>query len=399
MKNGLGSFLRLCSCKITNLYPFLTTAVASQSQSLLSMHIVRQDSLEQDKIYRNGAQKTVHAVIKNLPFEVELRAAPSVNFNTHTVTAALLYDGDEARQVHFVKSAPIEYNCQVAQGGKAVVVEVKLSVLSSQHEDMFFRIRFSAADTTHAILSEAIKVVSKPAQLKKNRGAKARGQKRPLNASVQESLLRIEAQQRDQQALLSTLTSALSSLSSSSPSSASLAAVEQRTSKKQRLPDEPEATDSPTTTTTTMTTMTTTTGKAARERFEEHLAGLVGAYSALHHDLRPLIVRRAVRSAPVHQTETISELIDCLWAEGLHKEVGRNVDTGSPYAVAEPCGQWSPASPSSSSSCSSFSLSSSSAPAVETDSDFDPSNFYDELFGSAPCLPPPLREGEYHPQF
>ena len=132
--------------------------------------ITHQGSLEQEKVHKNGASKNVHAVIKNIPFTFEL-AASSPSFSFHKappIEAKLLYDcvGGE-KPVDFVKASPMEYACKVSPKGDSVSVDMKLSVLSSQHEDMFFIVKFSFKGTNTTVLSDPIKVVSKPAQLEK----------------------------------------------------------------------------------------------------------------------------------------------------------------------------------------------------------------------------------------
>jgi len=90
-----------------------------------------------------------------------------------------------------------------------VDIEVRLKVLSSQHEDMFFRVKFIALDpigkqevaASLMVLSAPIKVISKPEQLKKRRPSK----KRTLNDALIDSLNRIERRQNDQQKLIDRL--------------------------------------------------------------------------------------------------------------------------------------------------------------------------------------------------
>src|SRR5690606_8056879 len=77
----------------------------------------------------------------------------------------------------------------------------------SQHEDMFFRVKYSfeTGKTLLTLISEPIKVVSKPAQLKKNKTIAKRGRKRTANDRIVEALARIEEQQNQHQSMLSAL--------------------------------------------------------------------------------------------------------------------------------------------------------------------------------------------------
>jgi hypothetical protein len=329
------------------------------------MQISRHNTLEQEKIYQNGTQKQVHAVIKNLPFDIELssRDLAHLNFHTHTIEARLLYDDEEEKEVHFVKVPPIEYNCQVNKAGDRAIVSTKLSVLSSQHEDMLFRIKFVAMGSGRQVISEAIKVVSKPAQLKKNR-ARPRAKKRTLNDSVLDSLGRIEGQQLVQKKMLDSLMQTLTSLmTTASPSPA----------KKVKVGPP---------------------SKKASELFEEHLVGLIGAYNMVStNEERAEVVRRAVRSSSVHATEKMTELIDCLWVEGLNREVGANICTGSPYCSESYSGGPALASPPISLSTEESSESSPLPPPLDLADDLD--SFYNQLL----AVPPVSHEGDYNPQF
>jgi len=110
-------------------------------------------------------------------FPVEL--ASSIDLSKCHVDAKLYYDFDRDDspkvEVGFVKSEPMESRVNVYDGTKATV-EIKMKVLTSQHEDMLFRIRFSAFDSTsrqeHYIFSQPIKVVSKVTPQLKRRESK-----------------------------------------------------------------------------------------------------------------------------------------------------------------------------------------------------------------------------------
>jgi len=66
--------------------------------------------------------------------------------------------------------------------------------------------------------------------------------------------------------------------------------------------------------------------------FEKHLRALIQAYHDLPQDERAETVRKAVKSSSSEDVEQLSEVVDCLMLEGLQREIGTNVDTGSPYA-------------------------------------------------------------------
>lgn len=116
------------------------------------------------------------------------------------------------QEVDFVKLEPMEYKTDLSKAPIAVV-EVKLKVLTSQLEDMNFRIRFSCLDPTTeqpiapllACMTGPIKVISKPEQ--QNKGKKPK--KKTLNDILLETLGRVDQQQRAQYEMLRTLAAEL----------------------------------------------------------------------------------------------------------------------------------------------------------------------------------------------
>jgi len=212
-------------------------------------------------------------------------------------------------------------------------VDMKLSVLSSQHEDMFFVVKFSLKGTDVAVASDPIKVVSKPAQLKKNRNGMRRGTKRTFNDTLKESLTRIEAAQRDQQAMLGTLfqTIALGQLSLPTQQKTQLLSSQQPATTAQRPLKKPKLEFELLPLPIKDEDMTPTELTKA-ERFEKHLRALIQTYHELPQEDRAETVRKAVKASSTEEVEQLSEVVDCLMLEGLKREIGTNVDTGSPYA-------------------------------------------------------------------
>jgi hypothetical protein len=50
------------------------------------------------------------------------------------------------KEVDYVENKPFQFKVNVVNGGRQVDIEVRLKVLSSQHEDMFFVVKFMALD-------------------------------------------------------------------------------------------------------------------------------------------------------------------------------------------------------------------------------------------------------------
>jgi len=136
--------------------------------------IETQESLATDKFSRNGRGVDLHIVAKNISFVIHIGS----QFNLHLspLSAKLIYDNEddenkEEREVEALKNSPLEYTSHVDESGRKAAVEAKISVLSSQHEGAFFRIKFSVVDpisqTILELYSQAIKVISKRNQVKK----------------------------------------------------------------------------------------------------------------------------------------------------------------------------------------------------------------------------------------
>jgi len=188
------------------------------SHSIPSLQIVEQTSLGAEIFSRDGDQKNVHVVVKNSAFYLKvLFVNPSNDYNFHTVKVdpVLIYDCPRERIVDFVKHKPLEHKIQSHQGTE-LSVEIKIKVLSSQLEDMLFRIKLMCydADTLQPIpklyaVSQPIRVVSKPEQVLKK--STKRAPKRTLAERMADCLSTIAEQQRAQEELLKTLLEAKAS--------------------------------------------------------------------------------------------------------------------------------------------------------------------------------------------
>jgi len=191
--------------------------------------ITTQAAVQHEQFAKNGIQKEVHVVVKNLGFQLEVEAE-GVDMNKANLVAKLIYDFDKDTdpkiEVAYVKSEPMEYKVNILDEGVRAVVELKIKVLTSQHEDMLFRIQIYGTDPNTMMplesVSKPIKVISKVTQ-KKNQGtpgavSKKRGGNHAPSvmvaspvaqpvvpdtiASVGLALARIELQQQQQMAIL-----------------------------------------------------------------------------------------------------------------------------------------------------------------------------------------------------
>lgn len=91
----------------------------------------------------------------------------------HSPVVATLFYEDQKREVETVKVAPLTIKPHVSEDGDENLVECRIKVLSSQHEDSNFRVRFRLLDGQTGqpfepdliCWSESVRIVSKPEQL------------------------------------------------------------------------------------------------------------------------------------------------------------------------------------------------------------------------------------------
>jgi len=233
-----------------------------------------------------------------------------IDLNHVAFDAALLYDTEGEKGVDFVKVKPIEFKCAPNETGDQVAMELRIKVLTSQHEDMFFKVRIQGLDpvTKQEIpnlkaITSPIKVISKPEQLKK-RQPPPPSKKRTVNDMVVEAITRIEKQQIEQSMILEKLYDCMPQSSSSSVSnsmkhtdiaSSASTAWEYLAPLGRARPKEPSD-------------------------FESNLVSLLKTFSSTDPDHRAEKVRRVVRNFSVAENECLSELVDMLSTEGLGQD-------------------------------------------------------------------------------
>ena len=114
--------------------------------------ILRQNSLTVEQIYKNGISKKVHVVVKNHPFLIQVGLSTTqwegqrIDFNRCPLEARLVYDNDCFKEVGFVKLKPIEFKAHVNERGDQATLELRPKVLTSQLEDMLFKVKIVALD-------------------------------------------------------------------------------------------------------------------------------------------------------------------------------------------------------------------------------------------------------------
>jgi hypothetical protein len=135
-----------------------------------TMIVVKQGSLHQDKTSKNGVTKNMHMVVKNTPFTITVGSSDGkFDFSAAKMEASLLYDSEDRKPVPFLQKLPLEYFTHINATGDQVTIEFRIKVLTSQYEGSLFLLKISATNDKHTIttVSESIKVVSKPEQIRR----------------------------------------------------------------------------------------------------------------------------------------------------------------------------------------------------------------------------------------
>ncbi|KAL6074080.1 hypothetical protein QOT17_004465 [Balamuthia mandrillaris] len=340
-----------------------------QAEELLfgpRLHILEQRSLaKEEQTIEDGTAtteegapatrtKVVHNVVKNTPFVVRVglqsceEAAPlAFNFNTtHSLEVALCFDCEELKEVPFLNQKPVDYRVRsVTNANKEVElnVDVKIRVLSSHCEHMMFRLRFRLVDvvTGEAVLlmsegrngghcevfSEAIRVVSKPEQIKtavqqqqqqgqqqgKNAttATKKKSTKRTVNDRIEEIVMRMESAQRRQTCLLEQL----------------FAEKQQRTKAEQDNENEVESSSSRYHKRRKLSpseyhhevvkTEAVDNEEEQQRQLEQAMDNLLDVYQRLDSESKPRALRRLLRKTSARRTSSLCEMVSLLDSQGL----------------------------------------------------------------------------------
>jgi len=195
------------------------------------LKIVKQNSLTSVVTIKDGQSQTIHTVVKNSPFIIQVGLDTSVLHDSATLTivenpttvqplnlthvtldAKLLYDNLEQKEVDFVKHKPLDYKLQsVNESGTEAQIECRLKVLTSQLEDMHFRIKFQAILVQTEVcfmtaITDPIKVISKPERPPPDKRPRPNPGKRKTNNDILlETLTSVHQRQTQQQEMLKQL--------------------------------------------------------------------------------------------------------------------------------------------------------------------------------------------------
>ena len=258
--------------------------------------VVQKQGCDEKRSIVNG--RPVHTVVKNAPFVLQLALnhnspkPDSVNLSRLQFHTALVYDADEPpynKEVDFVKVKPVEHKAKVSGQGTQILLEVRLKVLTSQHENSFFRVKITAVLAQNnseqyspelVVYSDAIKVMSKPEQIMKKAHQK---KKRTVEESLSETVARILDQQKQQERLIQQLIGSV--------------AADDAKRKQLQVQEPPQQVSSP---------------KVKETNFEHCFDRFISAYEVLPQEERPRKIRRVMRNASSTETEQVSSFLDQL---------------------------------------------------------------------------------------
>jgi len=278
--------------------------------------VLRQKTHCEEQICKNGILETVQVVVKNSPFHLIIGATNAatfkLDFNRVGFEAFLVYDCDGAKDVDFVKAKPLDFKPCPSEDGKELDAELRIKVLSSQHEDMLFKIKIQGFNPITkeelpglVVITQAIKVISKPEQLKKRPPSK----KRTLTDMLVETVSRIEKKQDEQQRLIERM---FGQQQQQQQQAVVLHQLHQQVEQRVLSEDDPDFLHEG--------AIQKSGVKSPTNPFEQAFTALIKTYSGMKTEEKLEIVRRLVRSSGTHEIERLSELLDLFWTEGLQKE-------------------------------------------------------------------------------
>jgi len=297
--------------------------------------IIRQNALQTEMLSKNGIQKRVHVVVKNQPFLIQIGLISNVtvdnmkvDFNKFSIEPRLLYDCDNLKEVDFVKLKPMEVKTHPNERGDQVTVELRIKVLTSQLEDMCFRVRLSALHPhtkeridTLVVISEPIKVVSKPEKINKpkkavtspkqsssaqtinNNNNSEVGKKRSIEDMVKESLSKIEAVASQQRQFINQLLENASSQQTQTVNIIENLGIETivplKVKEKEWVRKDKKKEMQPPT---------------RQTEFESAFIQFMSAYDKLEHDQRPEKIRKLMKTS-ARNIDTAIEMFDLYASE------------------------------------------------------------------------------------
>jgi hypothetical protein len=264
-----------------------------------------------------------------------------IDLNNFTFDAVLLYDseGPTEKYVDYVKVKPVDHKATVNDIGDQVTIELRIKVLTSQHENSFFRVKIFLLDPTTGmpfhpsliVLSEPVKVISKPEQVKKKSSpsnlvsvptyfsaanasisvSAPTSKKRNVNDLLLETISRIEETQRDHQQMIEKLLRGSETKQQQSSN---------HHQQQQSFSDISSSNDVSALSSSENLIPCGLNGKMnGSDEFENSFRSFFKVYNNLAADEKPIKIRKLIRNSSQRDTEKISEFLDLFLTEGLQR--------------------------------------------------------------------------------
>jgi len=235
-----------------------------------------------------------------------------LDMNCLSFDVKLIYDTQEGKEVDFLKLKPLEYKVKV-DSASIVNIECRLKVLTRQLEDMFFRLRFVALDPLTKTelspqliaVSQPIKVISKPEQLRKTLPA---SHKRKTSELVCQSLEAIENEQKFQREMLEKLREQIQILNHEKRS-AEMQNKKLQIQITEQLVERNDSTD------------LKPIKDDPDESLESSFQDLMVYFESIRNDMRSKKMKLAIQTTSLSK-DFISEFVDLFSAQGLRKPSG-----------------------------------------------------------------------------
>jgi len=300
-----------------------------------SLVVTKQTALTEDKVTTRGKTHSVYVVVKNSPFQMTVALKNCVmNLKQLAFDITLIYDiPDYNKEVAYVSTKPVDYKPCINEAGDEISFDAKISALSSQHEDSFFRLKITIWDPNNfsfpqlLALSHPIKVISKPMNQRKprkkitvpntgRRSSKAKTESsqsldlatnapaesslnRPCSAVPTELLDKIDFQQQQTLQLLHQLL-----LQSSQEPAPAPVPAEQRPIKRQKVSPVDGSESS----------------VSVSGEFENAFSMMLQCYTLMSAEEKATSARRMMRTLSVRDTEQLEELMDIMHTSGIKTE-------------------------------------------------------------------------------
>lgn len=228
-------------------------------------------------------------------------------------------------------------------------VEIKLKVLSSQHEDMLFRVKFRALDAIQQTeicsqmitSSNAIKTISKPERKVKNTQTKAQGKKSTGNDVILKTLETIHKTQQEHFKMLQNMLTTVGASLPTNPSAISsinppVSSVYQTSSLDMFNLDSTSTpsnyNDRPSDQQSLLSALFSDQPPTKKQKieddrpldFETAFQDMMKAFESLSRESRPRQMENFVRSHRV-SAENLTELHDMLSYGGLDRSIGQSM--------------------------------------------------------------------------